>query len=112
MQTMALQQQINVESIKGVIASKIDSAGFATWIAPLQFTVCQNCLHLVAQNQFTADYVRKEYGNVLKNIAADFRLDLDICVKTFGDIDSSANDNVVPLYFRYNYCTINSYRMG
>ena len=98
MQTMALQQQINVESIKGVIASKIDSAGFATWIAPLQFTVCPNCLHLVAQNQFTADYVRKEYGNVLKNIAADFRLDLDICVKTFGDIDSSANDNVVCEY--------------
>ena len=58
MQTMALQQQINVESIKGVIASKIDSGAFATWIAPLKMELCQNCLNLVAQNQFTADYVR------------------------------------------------------
>ena len=102
MQTTMLQQQINVESIKGIIASKIDSAGFATWISPLTFKVCQNCLLLVAQNQFTADYVKKEYGNILKNIAADFSLELNICVNTFGGIDSSANDNVVCEYESFN----------
>jgi len=98
MQAIATKQNVSIESIKAEIASKIDSAGFTTWIAPLQFDVCQNCLNLVAQNQFTADYVKKEYGNVLKNIAADFLLDLNICVKSCAGAACLANDNVVCTY--------------
>jgi chromosomal replication initiator protein len=98
MQVIATKQNVNIESIKSEIASKIDSAGFTTWIAPLQFEVCQNCLNLVAQNQFTADYVKKEYGNVLKNIAADFLLNLNVCVKSASVPSGSANDNVVCEY--------------
>ena len=90
MQVIATKQNVNIESIKSEIASKIDSAGFTTWIAPLQFEVCQNCLNLVAQNQFTADYVKKEYGNVLKNIAADFLLNLNVCVKSASVPSGSA----------------------
>ena len=102
MQAIALQQNISVESIKGAIASKIDSAGFTTWIAPLQFTVSQNCLNLVAQNQFTADYVKKEYGHILQNVAADFLLDLNICVQSSLNDARSANDNVVCAYESFN----------
>ena len=98
MQVTATKQNVNAESIKGAIASKIDSAGFATWISPLQFEICQNRLNLVAQNQFTADYVKKEYGNVLQSIAADFLLDLNICVKSSGVVAHSANDNVICAY--------------
>lgn len=98
MQVIATKQNVNVESIKSEMASKIDSAGFTTWIAPLQFEVCQNCLNLVAQNQFTADYVKKEYESVLKNIAADFCLDLNICVNSSVVSSCLANDNVVCEY--------------
>ena len=65
MQAIATKQNVTIESIKAAIAGKIDSAAFTTWIAPLQFNVCQNCLNVVAQNQFTADYVKREYGNIL-----------------------------------------------
>lgn len=96
MQNIAIKQNVNIESIKGAIASKIGSAGFTTWIAPLQFELCQNCLDLVAQNQFTADYVNREYGNILRAIAADFLLDLNVCVRLNNNVDAqSANDNVV-----------------
>lgn len=98
MQAIAIKPNINVESIKAAVAGKIDSAAFQTWIAPLQFMVCQNCLGVVAQNQFTADYVKREYGKILENIAADFSLDIDICVDGANRVVNSANDNVVCEY--------------
>ena len=97
MQAIATKQ-INTESIKMAMAAKIDSAAFTTWIAPLQIDVCQNNLNLVAQNQFTADYVNNQYGNILKSIAADFSLDINICVVGVVKSDISANDNVVCEY--------------
>lgn len=108
MQAIATKQNISIESIKAAIADKIDSAAFKTWVAPLQFEVCQNCLKVVAQNQFTADYVNKEYGNILKNIAADFSLDINICVNGSMSTVKTANDNVVCEYApRKNKQTVN-----
>ncbi len=91
-------KQINTELIMDAFAAKINSAAFKTWIEPMQVNICQNCINLVAQNQFTADYVKKEYGNVLQNIAADFSLDINICVGSSFDNVASANDNVVCAY--------------
>ena len=98
MQATAIKQNINVESIRGAMAGKIDSAAFQTWIAPLQFKVCQNCLDVVVQNQFTADYVKREYGKILKDIAADFSLNINIYVAGANCSVKSANDNVVCEY--------------
>ena len=95
MQAIVIQQKTNIESIKVAVASKIDSVAYQTWIAPLTFSVCKNCLNVVAQNQFTADYVKREYGNVLENIAADFSLNVNIFVGICCDVANSANDNVV-----------------
>ena len=97
MQAIATKQ-INIESIMGAIAAKMDSAAFTTWVAPLQVNVCQNCLNLVAQNQFTADYVKNQYGNILKNTVADFSLDINICVGGVVNSEIGANDNVVCEY--------------
>ena len=94
-QAIAINKTVNVESVMGAFASKIDPAGFTAWIAPLQANLCENRLDLVAQNQFTADYITREYGNTLKNIAADFSLDLNICVRPINNVVQSANDNVV-----------------
>ena len=80
MQVTAINKSINIESVMGAIAAKIDSAGFTAWIAPLSVELCGSCLNLVAQNQFTADYIKREYGNILKNVAADFLLDLNVSV--------------------------------
>ena len=98
MQATVTKQNINIESIKAAVAGKMDSAAFQTWVAPLQFKVCQNCLDVVAQNQFTADYVKREYGKILKDIAADFSLDINICVNVANRVVNSANDNVVCEY--------------
>lgn len=97
MQAIATKN-INVESIKVAVAGKMDSAAFTTWIAPLEFQVCQNCLNVVAQNQFTADYVKKEYGKILESTAADFSLNINICVGASLANVNSANDNVVCEY--------------
>ncbi len=94
-QAIAINKTVNVESVMGAFASKIDPAGFTAWIAPLQANLYENRLDLVAQNQFTADYIAREYGNTLKNIAADFSLDLNICVRPINNVVQSANDNVV-----------------
>jgi len=98
MQAIATKQNINTEAIKNAVAGKMDSAAFTTWVAPLQFNVCQNCLNIIAQNQFTADYVKREYGNILRNTAADFSLDINICVGASLNVNKTANDNVVCAY--------------
>ena len=95
MQAVAINKNVNVESVMGAFAAKIDPAGFTAWIAPLQVNLCESRLDLVAQNQFTADYISREYGNTLKNIAADFLLDLNISVRANNNNFQSANDNVV-----------------
>jgi len=98
MQTILTKQNINTESIKAAVADKMDSAAYMTWVAPLEFQVCENCLNVIAQNQFTADYVKREYGNILRNTAADFSLDIKICVGSSVALVNSANDNVVCEY--------------
>lgn len=95
MQLATATKTLSAESIKQVIATKVDSAGFTAWIMPLQFEIVNDCLNLGAHNQFAADYVKNMYGNVLQSIAADFSLNLNICVKTNSDNNISANDNVV-----------------
>lgn len=95
MQAIATNKNVNVESVMGAVATKIDSAGFTAWIAPLQVNICENCLNLVAQNQFTADYIKREYGKTLKDIAADFLLNVNVSVRTNDVVVRSANDNVV-----------------
>lgn len=95
MQAITVKQNLNVESIIEAIASKVDSAGFKTWIAPLQIEIDGCCLNLVAHNQFAADYVKNVYGKTIENIAADFLLNLNICVGAVNNIVRSANDNVV-----------------
>ena len=94
MQSVMAKQNVNLESIKAVISSKIDSAGWTSWIAPLQFNLSGDCLDLVAHNQFAADYVQSVYGNTLRNIAADFCLGLNISVASRQTV-KTANDNVV-----------------
>lgn len=91
-------KQINLESIMVAIAARIDSAAFTTWVAPLQKSICQNCLNLVAQNQFTADYVKNQYGTILQNVVAEFSLDINICVGGAIKSEIGANDNVVCEY--------------
>ena len=99
MQSAIARQNVNVESIKKAIAAQIDSAGFTAWIMPLGFEIKNDCLNLTAHNQFSADYVKREYGNVLQNIAADFCLSLNVFVRgNMNVVNCSANDNVVCAY--------------
>ena len=94
----ATKQNVNVESIKAAISAHIGSAGFTSWIAPLHFELSENCLNLVAHNQFAADYVKNVYGETISGIVSEFGLDLNICVRSSANIVNTANDNVVCAY--------------
>ena len=94
----ATKQIVNAESVKNAIANKIDSVGFTSWIAPLQFVVVNGCLNLIAHNQFAADYVENAYGEVISDVAAEFSLDFNISVRSATPVVNTANDNVVCAY--------------
>lgn len=96
MQTAAKKQIVNIESIKGAIATKIDSASFSSWIVPLQFDVADGVLNLGAQNQFSADFIGNVYGGILQTVANEFGLTARIFVASTGIVATPvANDNSV-----------------
>ena len=94
MQTLAKPLMINIENIKGAIAAKIDSASYKSWISPLQFDVINDVLVLGAQNQFSADFINSVHGNVIKSVACEFGLGVQIVVRgATPKVASVANDN-------------------
>ncbi len=97
MQTAAKKQMAtNIETIKGAIAAKLDSATFTSWIAPLQFDVTDGVLNLVAQNQFSVDFIGGVHGGVLRSVAAEFGLDVKLSVRPAAAVAAPvANDNAV-----------------
>lgn len=99
MQTAATKKMTNLETIKGAIAAKMDSATFSSWIAPLQFKISDGVLNLFAQNQFSADFISGVHSGVLGAVAAEFGLALNIGVcgarKCAAPI---ANDNAASVY--------------
>lgn len=100
MQTAAKIQMTNLDTIKGAIAAKMDSASFTSWIAPLQFDVADGVLNLTAQNQFSADFISSVHSNVLTAVAAEFGLVVRICVRgaATAQVAPIANDNNVQRY--------------
>lgn len=99
-QTAIKSQLINLESIKGAIAAKMDSASYTSWIAPLTFDVVNDNLVLSAQNQFSADFISSVHKAVLVDVAAGFGLGLDIVVRnnTARVVAPIANDNKAQSY--------------
>ena len=86
----------NLDSIKGAIAAKIDSASFTSWIAPLMFDMADGVLTLTAQNRFSADYISSVHGAVLNEVASSFGLTVKIAVR--GASAPVANDNRAQYY--------------
>ncbi len=98
MQVVATMKTTNLDQIKEAIAAKMDSASFTSWIAPLQFDICDKELILTAQNQFSADFIGSVHKNVLSEVAAQFGLVVSICVRGASVASTVANDNNVQLY--------------
>ena len=97
MQVAATKQMTNLDTIRGAIAAKMDSAAFSSWIAPLGFEIVNNTLVLTAPNQFSADFINSVHRNVLETVANENGLSLNICVGGVG-IAPVANDNAVQKY--------------
>jgi chromosomal replication initiator protein len=77
------------------MAAKMDSAGYTSWIAPAKIDVCSDVLSVIAPNQFSADFIKSVYSNVLESVAADFGLMLRIGTGVSAPAAAStANDNV------------------
>ncbi len=97
----AAAKKTNLETIKGAIAAKMDSASFTSWISPLEFDISGGVLNLRAQNQFSADFISSVHSNLLNDIAAEFGLGLKISVRGVANIPAAApiaNDNNVQSY--------------
>ena len=69
MQVAAKKTMINLDQIKKVIAEKMDTASYSSWISPLQFDISDDSLVLTAQNQFSADFIGSVHLNVLSSVA-------------------------------------------
>jgi chromosomal replication initiator protein len=96
MQATALKKTAIVataENIKSAMAAKMDSAAFASWIAPLAVSVNGDCLELVAPNQFSADFIRRALMNAIDSVAADFSLSVKLSVRGAAVAPSAVNDN-------------------
>ncbi len=96
MQAAATKKMTDLETIKGAIAAKMDSAAFVSWISPLQFEIENDTLVLTAQNQFSADFISGVHGAVLSSVAATFGLVVRIAVRGATTVAAPvANDNAV-----------------
>ena len=98
MQVAAKKTMINLDQIKKVIAEKMDTASYSSWISPLQFDISDDSLVLTAQNQFSADFIGSVHLNVLSSVAAEFGLNVKICVRSANISARVANDNSVQKY--------------
>ena len=88
----------DVATIKDVIAKQMDFAAFTSWIAPMGFKISNNVLVLSVQNQFSKDYVSGVYGAMLRDIAAQFGLELKLVVRGTVLTTKIANDNNMQSY--------------
>lgn len=103
MQAMATKQMVNIDVIKGAVAEKIDAAGFTSWIAPIAFEIENGVLNCGIQNQFSFNYVNSAYGNVLRGVADNFGLQLNLFVanakrSVVVNVAPIANDNNTQTY--------------
>ncbi len=94
MQVAILNKQVSVDAIRECIATKMDAACFTSWIAPLGITVSDSELVFNAPNQFTADFVRTTYSNILNAVASTYGLTARISVANVAArMVKTANDN-------------------
>ena len=99
MQATLMNNQVSVEVIKNDIATKMDSACFSAWFAPLSFTLSDGALVLSAPNQFTADFINSTYKNVLDSVACQYGVGVRVCVVSVASsVRRGANDNNVQTY--------------
>ena len=99
MQTAATKINANLETIKGAIAAKFDTATFTSWIAPLTFDIENDTLVLGAQNQFSANFINGVHFGALSSVASSFGLALKIVVRNASVASAPvANDNRAQTY--------------
>ena len=99
MQTAATTINANLETIKGAIAAKFDTATFTSWIAPLTFDIEKDTLVLGAQNQFSANFINGVHFGLLSSVASSFGLSLKIVVRNTSVASAPvANDNNTQTY--------------
>ena len=94
MQTVAMAMNADLETIKGAIAAKFDTATYTSWIAPLTFDIENDTLVLGAQNQFSANFINGVHFGALSSVASTFGLALKVVVRN-ASVSSApvANDN-------------------
>ncbi len=87
----------SADVMKNLVAGKMDSVAFASWIAPCDFSVCNCLLEVVALNQFSADFIRRSYLSVIESVARDFGLGVNLTVRGAVAV-KPCNDNEIKTF--------------
>lgn len=98
---VAIQHTVsaNAETIRSAIAAKIPSAAYESWIAPLKISVVDNNLDIIAQNQFSVDFISQTYIHILKSVAQEFGLTLYLGTgRAAQSVNINANDNKIETF--------------
>ena len=82
------------QDIAEIIRGAVGDAQYSSWIAPCRMIVGSGTLELSAPNQFSADYVSKNFKDVISHIASGFGLKLDISCNGHAPSAPGANDNL------------------
>jgi len=98
MQAATIKQQVTPDAIKRAIAGKMDAACFSCWIAPLGIQIENNMVVLIAQNQFTADFIKLNHFDVINSVALSYGMELSIRVGATSVTCGTANDNNTQTY--------------
>jgi len=87
---------VNLDAIKVNIKSKMDSAAFDSWIKPLVGTIDNNTVNFIAPNQFSVDFIKSAFSNILMDVCKEFGL--SVAVRAGHGVQSptvAMNDNAV-----------------
>ena len=98
MQAAVIKQQVTPDAIKNAIASKMDAACFSCWVAPLGIEIENGLIVFIAQNQFTADFIKLNHSDILDSVAELYGLNWSVQVGNVSVVSSGANDNNTQTY--------------
>lgn len=84
------------ESILEAIRARVPSAAFESWITPLKISTDENFLNIIAQNQFSADFINRTYKSMFESVADEFGLELSIGIaRAVQTVARAENDNEI-----------------
>ena len=69
---------ISIDLIKDAVKGKMDDAAYNSWVLPLTGTIDKTTVNFIAPNQFSVDFIKSAFSNILMDAAREFGLSVEI----------------------------------